>query len=67
MGLNLDLFIDDKIIKRSRMYKNVKLKALFFLIFFCTVYNLRRMYHIWYYYKTCINCMYKTHDSCSHE
>lgn len=49
------------------MYKNVKLKALFFLIFFCTVYNLRRMYHIWYYYKTCINCMYKTHDSCSHE
>lgn len=31
MGLNLDLFIDEKIIKRSRMYKNVKLKALFFL------------------------------------
>lgn len=62
MGLNLDLFIDNKIIKRSRMYKNMKLKALFFKQSLCfyTVYKLRMCTRSGgQKYKTCIILMYK--------
>ena len=38
MGLNLDLFMDYKIIKkRSLMYKNMKLDVLFFIIYNFTI------------------------------
>lgn len=47
MGLNLDLFMDNKIIKRSLMYKNVKLTFVFKTTFCCTVHTFISM-DIWY-------------------